>query len=115
MNSNRRNFLKGMGVLAAAPVVGGCASTTPGISAGRSPNGRLRVAIIGCGGIGKGADIPGIASHRCVEMAAFCDVDLKMLEPLRAKYPKAHFYQNWREMLDKESPDAVVVAMHNFT
>ena len=110
MKSNRREFLKGLGLMAAVPVVGGCASTVPGISSGRSPNGRLRVATIGCGGIGKGADIPGFASHKCVEMAAFCDVDLAMMEPLRAKYPKARFYQNWREMLDKESPDAVVVA-----
>ena len=53
MKSNRREFLKGLGVLAAVPVAGGCASSAPGISAGRSPNGRLRVATIGCGGIGK--------------------------------------------------------------
>ena len=83
VSSNRRDFLKGLGVLAAAPVAGGCASSVPGISAGRSPNGRLRVAVIGCGGIGKSTDIPGMAAHKAVEMAAFCDVDANYLAQAR--------------------------------
>lgn len=110
MESNRRNFLQGLGTLAVMPVAGGCVSSNPEVSAVRSPNSRLRVAVIGCGGIGKSTDIPGVASHKAVEMSAFCDVDRTMLAPLKVKYPKSHFYQNWREMLDRESPDAVVVA-----
>ena len=44
MKSNRREFLKGLGALAAAPAAGGCVSSVPGVAATRSPNGRLRVA-----------------------------------------------------------------------
>ena len=72
-------------------------------------NGLLRHACIGCGAQGK-YDIDRFASHRRVEMAAFCDVDLAMLEPLRARFPKARFYQDWREMLDSEDLDSVLVA-----
>ena len=43
-------------------------------------------------------------------MAAFCDVDRLKLDKLRVKFPKARFYQNWREMLDREQLDAVLVA-----
>ena len=91
MESNRRNFLQGLGTLAVMPVAGGCVSSNPEVSAVRSPNSRLRVAVIGCGGIGKSTDIPGVASHKAVEMSAFCDVDRTMLAPLKVKYPKSPF------------------------
>ena len=107
---NRRSFLGFAATAGASGLLGGCASSVSGISAGRSANGRLRLASVGCGGIGRGSDIPGFASHRRVEMCAFCDVDVHQMDPLRATFPKARFYQNWREMLDKEAPDAVLVA-----
>jgi predicted dehydrogenase len=35
-------------------------------------------------------------------MAAFCDVDSKFLAQAKAKFPKARFYRDWREMYEKE-------------
>ena len=107
--TNRRSFLLMASSAGASALASGCRSSVPGVSAGRSANGRLRLAVIGTGAQGS-YDIACFARHKRVEMCAFCDVDLKQLEPHRAAFPKAHFYQRWREMLDRELPDAVLVA-----
>lgn len=105
---NRRTFL-GLSLAAgAAGFLDGCKSV-PGLAAGRSACGKLRLGSIGCGSQGK-SDIKDLATHKRVEMAAFCDVDETMLEPLKVKFPKARFYRNWIEMLDREDLDAVLVA-----
>ena len=104
---NRRGFL-GLAASFGACGFSGCAGF-PSVTSTRSPNGQLRLGCIGCGAQGS-SDIASIATHRRIEMAAFCDVDLLMLNKLRTKYPKARFYQNWREMLDREQLDAALVA-----
>ena len=85
-------------------------STTTAITAVRSPNGMLRHMSIGCGNKGK-TDIFSICTHKMIEMAAFCDVDAKFLAQAKAKFPKARFYRDWREMFEKEfdSCDSVCV------
>ncbi|MBQ5794919.1 MAG: Gfo/Idh/MocA family oxidoreductase, partial [Kiritimatiellae bacterium] len=104
---SRRNFLRASGS-AGALAFAGCAGF-PAITSSRSPNGKLRHACIGCGSQGR-SNISKFATHKRIEMAAFCDVDMLMLDKLRAKFPKARFYQNWREMLDSEDLDSVMVA-----
>ena len=104
---NRRRFL-GLAASFGACGFSGCAGF-PSVTSTRSPNGQLRLGCIGCGAQGS-SDIKSIATHRRIEMAAFCDVDLAMLDKLRTQYPKARFYQNWREMLDREQLDAALVA-----
>ena len=107
MNVNRRNFLA-LAAAGGASAMAGCKGF-PGITSCKSPNGKLRLVSIGCGGQGK-YDIKCFKSHKRTEMAAFCDVDLKALDSLKKEFPNARFYQNWRDMLDKEDPDAVHVA-----
>ena len=104
---SRRSFLQAAGG-AGAFGLAGCAGF-PAITSSRSPNGKLRHLCIGCGSQGR-SNIAKLATHKRIEMAAFCDVDMLMLDKLRAKFPKARFYQNWREMLDKEDADSVMVA-----
>ena len=109
---NRRNF-RGMGAAAGLAGLGtaGCASmgVAPAVLPAKRPNSRLKFAVIGCGAQGS-SDLKTFSTHRRIDMAAFCDVDMLMLDKLRPKFPKANYYQNWREMLDKEAPDAVMVA-----
>ena len=104
---SRRGFLRASGS-AGALALAGCAGM-PAVTSSRSPNGKLRHACIGCGSQGR-SNIAKFATHKRIEMAAFCDVDMLMLDKLRAKFPKARFYQNWREMLEKEDLDSVMVA-----
>lgn len=68
------------------------------------PSGRVRHASFGAGGMA-GADIGAIVSHPSVDMVAAADVDAKRSEGFR-KSPhgaNARFYQDWRELLEKES------------
>ena len=107
MSINRRGFL---GLAAGAGLFGvtGCKGF-PAIVSRKSPNGVLRFGAIGCGGQGQ-SDIARFKLHKRIEMAAFCDVDKTILDKLAKSFPKARFYQHWREMLDNEDLDAVLVA-----
>ena len=81
-------------------------------------NDRVRVAAIGIGGKGA-SDITDIAKAGG-EIVALCDVDQRPPRrgsKIRDQFPKAQFYQDFREMLDKESKriDAVSVSTPDHT
>ena len=101
---NRKEFI-GLGMAFAAS---GCSTWNggfPAITAVRSPNGLLRHASIGTANMA-GGDIKSLRTHPKIEMAAFCDVDAKYLDRMRKEFPKAHFYRDWRELLENEG-DAI--------
>ena len=52
-----------------------------------------------------------LCTHPSVKLSCVADVDSARLGQLKAKYPDAKVYQDWREMLLKEhrSLDAVCV------
>ena len=79
-------------------------------------NERLNVAAIGSGGKGQ-VDIDGCESQNIV---ALCDVDpdnsANGVTKSRKYYPNANFYEDFREMLDKEKDlDAVTVSTPDHT
>jgi predicted dehydrogenase len=72
-----------------------------------SPNSKLNIGVVGVMGKGQ-SDTDMCATEN---IAALCDVDEKGCASQRAKYPNAKFYQDFREMLEKEKTlDAVIVA-----
>jgi len=107
--SNRRDFIKTSAIAAAAfmivprHVLGG-----PGFLA---PSDRLLVAGIGVGGKGQ-SDISGFANSGKADIAFLCDVDQRRAAASVKAYPKAKFYKDYREMLDKEHKnfDAVSIS-----
>jgi predicted dehydrogenase len=93
---SRRSVLKLLGTTAAgAPFV------TSNLMA-QSPANTLRHACFGVGGMG-GSDLAHISNCKNVEIVALCDVDLAQAADARKKFPNARFYQDWRELLDKEA------------
>jgi predicted dehydrogenase len=82
------------------------------------PSDKLYIAAVGCGGEAAD-DIHHYANtpKKNAVIAFLCDVDDRMAAPRRQQFPKAGFYQDWREMFHKESKhfDAVSVAIpdHN--
>ena len=93
---SRRSLLKLLGTTAA---------TAPFISTrlmAQPASNTVRHACFGLGGMAE-SDLAHISNCKNVEIVAFCDVDLAQAAPARAKFPKARFYQDWREMLDKEA------------
>lgn len=100
---SRRSVLKLLGTSAAgAPFVTSNLMAAP-------PSGRIRHGGFALGGQGW-ADLQQIANVKDVEIAALCDIDLKQAERARAKFPKAKFYQDWRELLENEELDCVNVS-----
>jgi len=101
---NRRAIIKGGAAIVTAAML-------PSWVWAQSKDGRLRTAHIGLGGMGK-ADLESIASHESVDVMALCDVDAKMLAPLKKAYPKAKLYSDYRIMLKEmaDDIDAVVVS-----
>lgn len=106
---SRRKFIKQASVAAAGfmivprYVLGGRGYT--------APSDKLLVAGIGAGGKGQ-SDIAMFARSGKADIAFLCDVDERQAVRSRQNFPKAKFYKDWREMLDKESKnfDAVSVS-----
>jgi len=82
------------------------------------PSDKLYIAVVGCGGEGA-ADVQAHMKtpKKNAVISHLCDVDDRQSAPMRKNYPKAPYYNDWREMFDKESKnfDAVTVAIpdHN--
>jgi len=108
-NPSRRDFLKNSAIIASGfyilprHVLGGKGFV--------APSDRLMVASIGVGGMG-GGDVRGIHKSGKAEIAFLCDVDDNRAKGTREEFPKAKYYKDWRELLEKESKniDAVSVS-----
>ncbi|KQN32516.1 Gfo/Idh/MocA family oxidoreductase [Pedobacter sp. MC2016-05] len=107
--TNRRDFIKTSAIAAAAfmivprHVLGG-----PGYLA---PSDRLIIASIGVGGKGQ-SDINMFAKSGKADIAYLCDVDDRRAATSVKNFPKAKYYKDYREMLDKEHKnfDAVSIS-----
>src|SRR5690554_5763797 len=76
---------------------------------------KVKIGIIGCGGIANGKHMPSLAKLKNVEMVAFCDIVLQRAEQARKQYgvEDATVYEDYRELLANESLDAVHVCTPN--
>src|SRR3984957_1170988 len=76
-----------------------------------APSDRLTVAAIGAGGKGHD-DLKNFYGSGKVDVAYLCDVDDRQAAASIKEYPKAKYYKDFREMLDKEHKhfDAVSVS-----
>ena len=84
---SRRDFVKTSSAFAAFGILSSG-------SRAASPNGRLRTAHIGVGGMGAG-DLTRVSSHEKVEVAGLCDVDSKRLELARNQHPGARTFNDF--------------------
>src|SRR5579871_4809689 len=108
-NDSRRNFLKnGLMATAAFYIVPRHVLGGKGFIA---PSDKLQIAGVGAGGKGE-SDINGFYGGGRCEIAYLCDVDDRRAATTRGKFPKAKYYKDYREMLDKEHKhiDAVSVS-----
>ncbi|WP_186756271.1 Gfo/Idh/MocA family protein [Echinicola salinicaeni] len=108
-SNSRRDFLKGATTAAAGfylvprHVLGG-----PGFTA---PSDKIIVAGIGAGGKGQ-SDINEMHKSGLAEIGYLCDVDDRRAATSRERFPKAKYYKDFRDMLEKEHKhiDAVTVS-----
>lgn len=120
---SRRRFLKGAAMTAGAASLAGCQTFNILPARGPqgryiSPNSKLNIACIGCGGKGK-SDVLGVASENIIGL---CDVDWN-LESKKgpattfAKFPDALRFKDYREMIDTlgDKLDAVTISTPDHT
>lgn len=75
-----------------------------------SPNSRIHVGLIGCGGMGR-ANLANCARHPDVVVTAACDVfDAKVEATVESYKPTCKGYADFREMLQQPDLDAVIIA-----
>ena len=108
MALGRRNFLK---VLAGTPAVAALGLAV-GVH-GPVPGGRVRLGFIGVGAQGR-AQL-GNVDPNYGEVRALCDINpsqLRLADGVleKNKMPPARHYADWREMLQKEDVEAVIMA-----
>jgi predicted dehydrogenase len=73
---------------------------------------RLRVAIVGCGGISE-THIKILKDMPEVELVAAVDLKPERLKLMQERYGFSALYTDWKQMLKKEQPDAVNVCTPN--
>jgi predicted dehydrogenase len=76
---------------------------------------KVRVGIIGCGGIANGKHLPSLSKLKQVQVVAFCDVVRERAEKSRSKYgtEDSKVYEDFQELLKDPSIDAVHVCTPN--
>lgn len=70
-----------------------------------SPNERLRIALIGCGGMGTG---DAKNAQRFGDIVAVCDVDRSHLEKAAATFKEAKAYRDYRKVCDLPNVDVIL-------
>ena len=76
---------------------------------------KLKVGIIGCGGIAFTKHMPSLAKLDTVEMVAFCDIEGEKAEKAARKYgtEDAKVYSDYKELLEDAAIDVVHVCTPN--
>ncbi len=87
-------------------------ATAPAFLPAASPNSRLNVAVIGCGGRGAG-NLQEMAGENVV---ALCDVFQPAIDAAARRFPAAKHYRDFRRLFEHERTfDAVVVSTAEHT
>ncbi len=78
-------------------------------------NDKVRVGIIGCGGIANGKHMPSLKKLKNVEMVAFCDIIVSKAEKAKRDYgtEDAQVYEDYRKLLEDKTIDIVHVLTPN--
>ncbi|MFR1565100.1 MAG: Gfo/Idh/MocA family protein [Christensenellales bacterium] len=76
---------------------------------------KVRIGVIGCGGIANGKHMPAHKANPHSEMVAFCDIVIERAEKAKEEYgaPGAKTYVDYKQLLKDKSIDAVLVLTHN--
>ena len=71
----------------------------------------ISVGLIGCGDVAEYGHLPTILAHERFRLVAVCDVSPSRANLLAARAGDIPAYRNWRELLEKEKLNAVVLAL----
>lgn len=72
---------------------------------------KIRLALIGAGGMANGVHYPSLKEFEDVEMAGLCDLVEDKLKTTAERFHIEHTFTDYKKMLDKIKPDAVYILM----
>jgi predicted dehydrogenase len=75
--------------------------------------GKLRVGVVGVGGIGRDQHLPGWAKVPFAEVTALADTSPAALERAGAALPGASRFDDWRDLVDRTDLDVVDICTPN--
>lgn len=105
----RRSFVRTAAIAAAASTLPGWFLEQETQAAGRtqtlSPNDQPGIALVGCGGMGRG---DARSASRFGRIVALCDVDEARLAEARKLWPDATPYRDFRRVMDRHDVHAVL-------
>lgn len=104
----RRNFLKALAGTPALAALGAAAAIQ-----GPVKGGPVKAAVIGTGGMGRG--LIAQCQKDLIDLRALCDINPKRRRTIaetmqKNGWPQPKEYDDWREMLQKEDLEAVIIA-----
>jgi predicted dehydrogenase len=104
----RRNFLKALAGTPALVAFGAAVAARGPISGGP-----VKAAVIGTGSMGRG--LIAQCQKEFIDLKALCDINPKRRQAAaeamaKAGWPQPKEYDDWREMLEKENLEAVIIA-----
>ena len=73
----------------------------------------VRIGIVGAGKICQGPHMGAYDKIDNAEIVAICDIDENKLNNLKNRYPNAHYYTDYKEMIENEELDAVDICTPN--
>lgn len=73
----------------------------------------VKIGIVGAGKICQGPHMGAYDKIEEAEIVAICDINLKKLDDVSKRYPKARLYTDYKEMIDTEELDAVDICTPN--
>ncbi len=73
-------------------------------------NGRLRVAVVGCGIQAQLTILPALKAHPLIEIVALCDPDLRKLQTLATRYQIPRYHTDFDQIKEDSDINAVVIA-----
>src|SRR5262245_35363014 len=108
----RRNFLKALAGTPALVALGAAA-----VARGPLKGGPVKAAVIGTGGMGRG--LIAQCQKEFIDLRALCEINSKrrgaVAETMvKAGWPQPKEYDDWREMLQKEDLEAIIIAVPLF-
>ncbi|MHB0959838.1 MAG: Gfo/Idh/MocA family protein [Pirellulaceae bacterium] len=108
---SRRKFIRQSAVAGAAGIV--APYIIPSHALARplrtGANDKLQIGLIGAGGMGRG-NLDNCAIHEDVVVTAVCDVWKERRDAVCTQYPTAKPYSDYRQMLQQDDVDAVIIA-----
>lgn len=75
---------------------------------------KLKLVVIGCGGIAKYSHLPALTEINEVEVVGLCDIKIEKAEALAEKFNIKKVYTDYKEILEDEEIDAVDICTPNY-